>query len=178
MDRFWEFILANLYFLLILAGGVLTVVRKTRQQRSDGSPPVQRPVRRPAGRPAPRMPDFGGGWPIPAWEHEGEGPSRRPDLREEREEPAAYQTTVDLPTADTRPDRLAFTMDGPDIGMEHEITDDSDRGKDRFAAPSPAAGGRQEKGPWHEIRDDAVRGIIWGELLGPPRAKRPHGRRW
>ncbi|PYI51763.1 hypothetical protein [Paenibacillus flagellatus] len=103
-----------------------------------------------SGKPNPMMPTFGG---SPRYD----GP------KESRGEGAAEETFRPGPAA--RSDSENDERPEPRGGGAASVS--------AARADSPAQGGASEAAPLSE--EEAVRGMMWAEVLGPPRAKRPFG---
>lgn len=194
MERLIEFLLSNFYYVIIVIGLVYTMFfRKSPLERPPENRPAprpQNPQQRPTARPSDRMPDFGGApmfppkpRPAPAQPVERKGPPpverRAPEV--ERQGPAPVdrrEPRPDIaipsqpvyrspdPIREPSPGRSSDSADFPPIERAPAST-----------APSAAisAAALEDSAP-RLSRDDLTRAIVWAEILGPPRARRPYGR--
>lgn len=179
MDKLIRWLLENI-FVVVLLPIVLAWLKRFGQAlvRQEGSPPNRQN----------RMPSFGGEWAErnSAGQQAG-GRAKAEELRraeaerqagreeEKREEegrrgraaigePASEASA--LPAASERPTRAVSPFQDGAAGSG-------------LPAPGrqPAAAPARYEGEDVLSPKDALRGIVWSEVLGPPRAKRPH-RKW
>lgn len=164
MQAIIDFLMGNIVFVVIVIGFVISLFSKLGKPQNQPQPP---------GKRMNPMPPFGGGDPARPWRD----PSRpaRPleprnapvpspfqtatPARDERTVPAEEERDIVMPiptapSAATRPESLLM----PDsIGSE----------KMTVASDTSAS---QRKVTNQEL----VQGVIWSEILGPPRAKKPY----
>ncbi len=173
MEQLLDFIFSNFYFVLILIGLFYTMFFR----KSPLEKPENRPGSRPANRPnrpgrAGRMPDFGGSPvfpPKPARTREQTPPEIEQPLPVERREPRAeYGEPVPIPEY-TLPDEPE-----PQTGLV-QAADLSSR-TDRRVQPSAASPAVEKSGGGTFTRDELTRAVVWAEIIGPPRARRPYRR--
>ncbi|MDF2657784.1 MAG: hypothetical protein K0Q94_575 [Paenibacillus sp.] len=154
MERLLEFISANLGLVIFVAGIALTFLARLRKEGGNG----QNGRRRPKSNPM--MPSFGGDssrtdrrWPAPSYpQPETSAPAERPQAR-----PAER--------ADGRTD-LTAPLSVAASGMGDSPVSGTGRGP----SAAPGEGIEPELSP-----SEAMRGMMWAEILGPPRAKKPFG---
>ncbi|MCZ8518717.1 MULTISPECIES: hypothetical protein [Paenibacillus] len=159
--RVVEFLLSNWFIVVI---GYIVVTAFLRKARGGGE----------GGSAAPKrsMPPFGGGgeggWPArpsapPEAQQGSSGPSGRP---------AAAARPVRQAMPDHRPEpapseaRTLRRQEPPATAVEAPRAPARPSG-----AAADAGGGLLRLKP-----QDAARGLLWAEILGPPRAKRPYRR--
>lgn len=177
MESIIEALLQNLGAVIIIGGIVLSLLSRASRSRA-GRPGGTGPSRGPATRrPNPMMPPFGGPGPF-------EPDTRpQPDVFRERERRAQPQHAQREPNA--APPAAA---DLADFGRSIELR--PSRWNDEYAEPpaeplrsSPPPADRSgtvtaDASPMREepvlSADEAVRGMIWAEVFGPPRAKKPY----
>lgn len=159
-EKILDFLLHNPFLAVILIGFVFSILRKNN-------------------KPANRMPTFGG-------DTAGHRPDSEPDedddeldnrLEEERARPVYTEADRSFPAAGWQQEKAAHERNG--ITLEERIA--------RMMPPASPAGtpGHAEKSKGESavpanaaIRpEEALKGVLWSEILGPPRAKRPYGRR-
>lgn len=155
MKDFIDFLLKNMG-LIVVVGGILIslLAKRTRElQRRQGESGE-------GGKKAnPMMPPFGGPGPSRDGRQLAAGGKER-DRRtaSEREQPRiTVGQAAPSPAVD---DRLhSAEPPGPSAAAEHE---------------TETGHGSGERAKLELRRDDAVRGMIWAELIGPPRSKKPY----
>jgi hypothetical protein len=199
-----EFLFANPFILIILIGLIYTMFfRKSPAEKKPGNRPPTRPVGQPgsrppawpAGQPGNRMPNFGGSpmmppkpvRKVPVFQEPPRHVQPQPPFLEMSGDPetgsrmpAEKQPVVtaipayELPNSPLNP---AYEQMGSQAAEEK--TDPVNKPTTDAASPvSPAV----SKGTGPMIvpalltKDDLTRAIIWSEILGPPRAKRPFRR--
>lgn len=169
MEQLISFLLHNFYFVIIVVGIIYSMFfRKS---------PLERPPN--------RMPDFGGGGqrrprrpgeirpPVaqPSRTEPGDNPFPAPQRQSPSSAPQQLQTRV----KDSQPNPSPIKVS--DVGTEESRMDESQR--KRIAVVQPAA-----KGPSRPDRsrspalgkEDLASAVLWAEILGPPRARRPYRR--
>ncbi|UVI32136.1 hypothetical protein [Paenibacillus spongiae] len=156
MREIIEFITNNFFVVVVVVGFIFSLFSKMKK-----------------GDPNRRMPDFGGGGnaapnrPRPA---AAETPQREEQPRHERpvytstfEDDRAdhWEYEYETPRADRLPAKPATVSSMPP------------------AAASSVAGAREQGGRSLRLsdRDELARAVLMAEILGPPRAKKPFGRR-
>jgi hypothetical protein len=154
MERLLEFISGNLGLVIFVAGVALTFLAKLRKEGGNGQNGRRR------SKSNPMMPSFGGDpgrtdrrWPEPSY------PQPEASGSEERTQASPAERT------DRRAD-LTAPLSAAASGMGDSPRSGTGRGP--FAAPG------EEEEP--ELSpSEAMRGMMWAEILGPPRAKKPFG---
>ncbi|UUZ85507.1 hypothetical protein LJK88_19470 [Paenibacillus sp. P26] len=155
-----DFVLKHWYLVVILyivLSSILRSVRPAQSGRGSTAP----------GRPAKGMPPFGGGgmgWPGRSAEPRMSKASPSPRREAPSAKPSPSPAMKAAPTAESVQTAAA--------GHGHEerlkvSAQPSERSK-------PAAGAGTSPGLLNP--EDASRGVLWAEILGPPRAKRPYRR--
>jgi hypothetical protein len=143
----------------------------------------------PLERPPNRMPDFGGGGQRRPGQQEGSGTPARPASRPVPAETQYPTPQSSAPPSASRPlpERLETRQLEPKplqqrpVVIVHPVADEEVITR-RLPIPQARAGSTQFKaaakrqGTAVLSRDDLSRAVIWAEILGPPRARRPHRR--
>ncbi|WCR29358.1 hypothetical protein L3476_11905 [Paenibacillus thiaminolyticus] len=157
-EKVLRFLLNNPFLAVILIGFVFSLLRK-------------------GNKPANRMPSFGGDTAGGRPGSEPDGQDDEPVMEEERSYPvyteerrsqaglsqgyASHETDTGTITLE---ERLAAMK--PSVGPASAPRHAESSNKESAAAASAV------------IRpEEALKGVLWSEILGPPRAKRPYGRR-
>lgn len=162
MERIIEFLLSNIYWVIVIGGFLLSMLSR---KKPNGE---QKPSR------TPKMPSFGGGpndrepgsW-LP-----GRTTSREPaEARAEAPRaPSAERTSVTPP----REERAPLSSGVPERGSlvaaaDAQLAAEAARSLERESSAAAAA---------LTADADAVRrGVVWAEVLGPPRARKPYSYR-
>lgn len=154
-EKVLRFLLNNPFLAVILIGFVFSILRK-------------------GNKPANRMPSFGG---DTAGNRPGSEPDERDDepmLEEERSYPVYAEeersSQAGLPQGYALQDSI--TLEERIAAMKPSVRPAS--------APRHAESSNKESAAAASavIRpEEALKGVLWSEILGPPRAKRPFGRR-
>lgn len=159
MSRILEHLFENIGFFIIIGGVVLTMLSRLRRAGIGGG--GERPGNgdgRPAGRQNPMMPSFGGG------PNEGTGKALRSGPPE-RGPSRQVEALVDAkPLRVEQAPQPRRERDYGALSKQVEPTSPIERADSGAEEPrlSPS---------------EAMRGMMWAEILSPPRAKRPYGRR-
>ncbi|WP_127533010.1 hypothetical protein [Paenibacillus kobensis] len=170
MEKLIDFLLDNIYLVIVVAGFVLSAMGK-RKGKGD--------------RRTTRMPDFGGG--DAASVEEGEPQRHRPSNGQpplpgrqpsaERPQPAAVRR---VPSS-SGPAVAARTQpaEREDIFLSTELQDASSPRvpEQRSTRPTVVASATGKQVAAADLDVKAMRqAVVWSEILGPPRAKRPWNR--
>jgi len=156
LEKLIQFLMSNFYFVIIVIGLVYSLFfRKS---------PLER-------KPPNRMPDFGGGGQLPRPQRppgQAEQPMSRPQQPRPRPaEPAAAKQLARpaaiQPSDDYRSELMAQAIAGEPDAISRSA-DGADGGRSSGERPADLSG------------DDLTKAVMWAEILGPPRARRPHGR--
>ncbi|MBB6675578.1 hypothetical protein [Cohnella nanjingensis] len=194
MEQLINLILKNLPIILVVLGILFSLLRRS---------PLEKPQRpgQPA-RPAGRMPDFGGGgFPRPPQRPQQakrlaeEGEAERPAATREpydSERPPAAEMPLAGPSGFPAPDATrGATSDAYGSGAGPSADGATGERYDAYAAPvrpkaartSSRAGEGALRGAGGAAgsesaltRDDLARAVMWAEILGPPRSRKPHRR--
>ncbi|TDL55648.1 hypothetical protein E2R60_08850 [Paenibacillus dendritiformis] len=153
-EKVVRFLLNNPFLAVILIGFVFSILRK-------------------GNKPANRMPSFGG-------DTAGNRPGSEPDERDYepiREEERSYPVYAE----EERSSQAGLThgyasQETDNITLEERIA----AMKPSRPAPRHAESSNKESAAAASaaIRpEEALKGVLWSEILGPPRSKRPYGRR-
>ncbi|MFF2090322.1 hypothetical protein [Paenibacillus sp. NPDC058174] len=156
-----EFLLNNIYFVVIIGGVLFSIFRKVGGSARSGNP---------------AMPTFGGG--------RGGEPPRRTEEYEEEEQPQWIDGRyASFPEPEPAP---APEPPKPVIIRQQERAENAPAGAQRprspFPSPTAAQGGGASQRPAKASlsalseTDELKKAIIWSEILGPPRSKRPFGK--
>lgn len=198
--EFLSTLAGNLPLLIIVVGGLLSLYKKFN---SPGGSQQQGKPNQPSRRPASPMPTFGGGpgearkpvrkaEPNP-WEADQELKRRQEEIereqekwrREERaeaerrarreEEEAASRGASGWSGAGQKSQAApALQRSSPfqaaAAGRPGLTVQDDHHGIGGGEAAAHTAGG------WTPEGEDLVKAVVWSEILGPPRSKRPYGR--
>ncbi|MBG9792624.1 hypothetical protein ABD76_09000 [Paenibacillus dendritiformis] len=158
-EKVLRFLLNNPFLAVILIGFVFSILRK-------------------GNKPANRMPSFGGDTAANRPGSEPDDRDDEPDDMNEKErsypvymeEERGYQ--AGLPQGYASQEADSITLEERVAAMKPSVRPPgaprhADSSKKESAAAAHAA-----------IRpEEALKGVLWSEILGPPRAKRPYGRR-
>ncbi|MBB6636226.1 hypothetical protein [Cohnella thailandensis] len=198
MERLIEFLLGNIYYVVVVVGLIYAMF--FRKSPDDAKRPNRMPDfggggqrrERPQGPPQrPRRPGE-----APA----GTKPQGRPAARPEREEPrgglpgrqdAPAPARTAEPAYEPAPRPAASPFEAPAYGepapavpaalaAAHASQARAD-GPSPFAEERPAASSASpvyapSAGGLQPSREDLARAIVWSEILGPPRARKPFRR--
>ncbi|MFD0672070.1 hypothetical protein [Cohnella sp. GCM10027633] len=163
MDRLVQLAMDNIFFVVIIVGIIYSLFfRKS-----------------PLEKPRNRMPDFGGGQQRPPGSPPQRGvPMRTPQQARQEPPRGVPQPVRSAPPPEPRPSRQmplpAAEPPPEDAYVIREIEAEPARGVSPPSppeAPAAAAGARAGGQP---TREELARAIVWAEVLGPPRAKRPY----
>ncbi|GGG56270.1 hypothetical protein [Paenibacillus radicis (ex Gao et al. 2016)] len=154
-----EFLLNNIYFVVIIGGVLFSIFRKAGGSARNGNP---------------AMPTFGGG--------RGGDPARKTEEYEEEEQPQWMDGRyASPPEPEPQPEPPK-----PVIIRQQERAEDARAGAQRprspFNSSTPLTGGGTSQRPAAaslsalQETDELKKAIIWSEILGPPRSKRPFGK--
>lgn len=159
MEQLVSFVMDNLYFVILIVGIIYSLFsRKKSRERSQN-----------------RMPDFGG----PG----RQGPRQRP--KPTGSQPVTVKPRTPSPEPSQQPVRLEVQERGRMSIRASSAAERASEGGELARASrrapanvvpqlpqpnKPGAGGSPLS------RDDLSRAVMWAEILGPPRSKRPHGR--
>lgn len=170
MGAIIEFLFANPFILIILIGLIYSMFFRKSPTESQ---PGNRPPNRPAAQPNNRMPNFGS--PVmppktvqhaPVYREEPNYVEQRPQLKV-------------LPGGQEFTDKVS-AHDRPNTALADEWVDSNySPGASVVPAQSSVAAGSRMNPivvPESLTKDDLARAIVWSEILGPPRAKRPYRR--
>ncbi|MBD2869482.1 hypothetical protein [Paenibacillus arenilitoris] len=153
--RFIEFLLNNIYIVVIVIGALASLFgrssgkKRPRQMPNFGGGGLSGMPGRPERAPEKLEPDRPAGQTVyrsRSAEHETGVPEG--EFAEHREVPSA--APVSPPAAAKRPYRRPVAMEA-----------------DRAGTPAARSAGAQVRA------DDLRKAVLWAEILGPPRAKRP-----
>lgn len=185
MDKIISFLMNNFYFVIIVIGLIYSMFfRKSPMER----PPSQRPPQRTPGR----MPDFGGSPVFPPKSRPSgstgekqpvQGHSAKPV---ERREP---RTEFGEPTQGEARDRRHVHAETPNparsipvyeeeasaapVVLSRPASTQSAYAEHERTAPAAAAAVSSPNRHEDVTGDDLTRAVVWAEILGPPRARRP-----
>ncbi|TFE31672.1 hypothetical protein [Cohnella luojiensis] len=158
MERLISFLMHNFYFVIIVVGIIYSLFfRKS---------PLERPPN--------RMPDFGGG---------GQNGPRRPgELRPPVAQPTRTEpadTHFPAPQRQTQPNpvKTPSPIRVSTVGTEDSLSEEAQR--KRVAVKQPESKGLSRPDRTHSpalTPEDLTRAVVWAEILGPPRARRPFRR--
>jgi hypothetical protein len=156
VEQVISFLMKNLGIVIIVVGVIYTLFfRKS---------PLERPPN--------RMPDFGGG----GQQRPGQTGGSRPPVAEPRS--PAPQRSAPPPAPRQQPARIETRQADPKSDQQRPMVL-GHAGMDETALtrrqrPVVPANTRMDKAVL--TRDDLSRAVMWAEILGPPRARRPHRR--
>lgn len=162
MNELFELLMRNIGLIIVIAGFLLTFATKLRAGK-NGQPG------KPGRRPSPMMPSFGGDAP-----HDGQSrPQRSLHGGDERRTDAA-STGERTNERGSRQERLFDYADETVAGTAIERSSFAERSDRPRASDDREAKEEGAQGIAEFSGEDAVRGIIWAEIMGPPRAKKPY----
>jgi hypothetical protein len=155
MNEIIDFLMRNLGLLIVVGGFVLTFLAKVRNARGSGTGSPQ------SGKPNPMMPPFGGGTRL--------DPKPRPQTSSHGEITAGERSTEarELRGGENFSDRVREGRDETSSvhsGRSYDSTD---------ASPREAAEDRDNR-DMEFTESDALRGMVWAEIMGAPRSKKPY----
>ncbi|XEC96816.1 hypothetical protein AB6A23_09915 [Paenibacillus tarimensis] len=163
MDRLIIFLLDNIFYVVIAIGFLLSLFRSARK--------------------ANRMPDFGGGGDgekrsvVPAGQHPGQEREGRYSNRPEASIPAntaAQDSTVRYPIRYDLMNSSEKRVDSAESAAHERRRREASERKQRQVIPSDrSGGGLAQPGVQEASAEEMRRAVMWAEILGPPRAKRP-----
>ena len=171
MEKLISFFTHNPFILIIIVGLLYSMFfRKS---------PIEKPPNRPGSRPGNgpnRMPNFGG------------SPVFAPKQQSGMDDPAPQPVFAEGPILQAPAPASPFEMPRTPSYSLQERTEPSRREE---ARPAPARARWTPQAPEETIvahaasdrgrialtPDDLTRAVVWAEVLGPPRAKRPYNRR-
>lgn len=164
MTRIFEFLLNNIFIVVIIVGFLASLFRKAGAAKKQPG----------------RMPDFGGGGILRRQAPDSDSGTRSDEPRTAQTEYAPIYRSQDSQPARTSESRTIRQESGKEEPPASGITA-MERSLQRAAAQkakagSAAASGHGSKSPAAEkvSSDDLRKAVIWAEVLGPPRAKRPY----
>lgn len=168
MERLISFLMDNFFYVIVVLGAIYSMFfRKS---------PLERPPN--------RMPDFGGGgFPRPQRPVERKPPGWPGPNTVQREQPRPMEAT--LPERKSEASEHSLSMEGdfsgePTVSLAEEIRVSAVPVRSRPAGaaepdkPSPSPADHDSDRALS--REDLTRAIVWAEILGPPRARRPYRR--
>ncbi len=159
MESLIAFLLDNIFIVIVAAGFLMSLLGKGKQQQ-------QRRVG--------RMPDFGGG-PLQgeptAWGDRQSDSDSNPAPGYEQPPQPVYTSTMSQPASGgpgmmTRSNQAAAVSRGTGGTGRSVITSQAARSQTSSSSVSLK----------RVDADDLRQAVLWAEILGPPRARKPHGR--
>jgi hypothetical protein len=151
LNEIIEFLMRNLGLFIVFGGIALTFLAKMRSAKGNGT---GNPT---GGKPNPMMPPFGGGVPRNG-PQTSRSSSREAEERQGDEGSAGHSGEPRTETASGRADRYSHSASDISAGKATTIRsayDHDDREKNVY-------------------ENDAIRGMIWAEIMGAPRSKKPY----
>ncbi|MDQ8736710.1 hypothetical protein [Paenibacillus sp. LHD-38] len=157
-----EFLMNNIFIVVVIVGALASLFRKSGSKNKPG-----------------RMPDFGGGG-LPRTLYPQDS---RKEL-EERPIPAGSvgETLYRSQTENKREDReipsLAsreseMSVESPQIASLQRVLQSAATNKDKVSGPAERKSVSQGAVMYPNRAEDLRRAVIWAEILGPPRSKKP-----
>ncbi|WP_127582647.1 hypothetical protein [Paenibacillus koleovorans] len=164
IERLIEFLFRNIYFVVIIGGVLYTLL--TRVRAKMGQPDK-----------SPRMPTFGGG---PGDREPGSWmPGQKPSVSTGEAPRTSTISQAKAPQGPSASEQRALLY-GESVPDRTSLSSSSTPTSETEAA-SMASRQRHESsdGNWAGMgdADDLRRGVVWAEILGPPRAKKPYSYR-
>lgn len=144
MNEIIDYLMRNIGLLIVVGGFVLTFLAKVRNAKGGGSRSPQ------SGKPNPMMPPFGGGARL--------DPKPRPQTSAQGSEERTNGHTA-----------------GETVGRDQTSSVHARRSSDFTdgAQAREAVEGREDR-EMEVTENDALRGMIWAEIMGAPRSKKPY----
>lgn len=193
MDSIIGLLFNNVEVLIFLFVAVLPFLGKMLKQANSGSKPAQPPTVKPV-RP---MPSFGGGpgerkaaKPSPLAREANRREAERRELEEEAKRQQEQWDAARRQTAEEDQLRQEQRRRESEEQQRSRLTGQNGPAAQRQSTGSgsglprqgsPAAAAVQDNRAEHRLEkptgDDLARAVVWAEILGPPRSKRPYGRR-
>jgi hypothetical protein len=151
MNEIFEFLMRNVGLFIVIGGFVLTFLAKRRQSKGGG------PGNNQGGKPNPMMPPFGGGVPRNR-RQTSQSSSREAEERRGDEGNAYHPGEPRTEKASVQADR--YTPPAADTS----------------AVKATTVGSAVDTNDREMIvyENDAIRGMIWAEIMGAPRSKKPY----
>lgn len=162
MEELISFLLKNFYVVIVIVGLIYSMFFRK-------SPLEKPPANRPNPRPVNRMPDFGGSPAFPPKPRRAEEPipveKPRPSVQEEPrpQRQTVYRSPEAAAPVSAEPARDRRALEPAPAPTPAPAL---------VAAPAMQAEETQDS----RIREDMARAVVWAEILGPPRARRPFRR--
>ncbi|MFC5532125.1 hypothetical protein [Cohnella yongneupensis] len=129
----------------------------------------------PLEKPRNRMPDFGGGQqrPRPPGSPPTRGvPMRTPEAKQEPRSPVTVRSAPPPEHSRPQPQPQPQPLAADDVFADKRIANVASH-----VSAAPKAAHTTAAQPGEGVtRDELARAVMWAEILGPPRARRPHGR--
>lgn len=163
MTRILEFLLNNIFIVVIIVGFLASLFRRAGAEKQPG-----------------RMPDFGSGGLLrrPAPETDQETRSEEPRAVQKDDSPA-YRSQDSQPARMSEP-RFERPVSGKEVPQNSSMTA-VERSVHRAYAQKAREGSFASSGNGSNSpaavkvsSDDLRKAVIWAEVLGQPRAKRPY----
>jgi hypothetical protein len=155
MESLIAFLLDNIFIVIVAAGFLMSLLGKGKQQRRAG-----------------RMPDFGGGpmlgGPAPEGSRSVPEPSQAPSVQTSQ---PIYTSAMSQPASEGRAMTARSSHAGNFPRSTHNALRTPQAGQ--AARNQASAGASTVK---RIDADDLRQAVLWAEILGPPRARKPHGR--
>lgn len=147
MEQLISFAMKNFFIVIVIVGIVYQLFfRKS-----------------PLEKPRNRMPDFGGGHQRPPGSPPQKGvPMRIPPAKQEQPRPIPQPIVVE-----ERVEEKAYAAEPPISPVPRKL---------REATPVDPAVATAPQPTQSLSREELARAVMWAEILGPPRARRPHRR--
>lgn len=182
-----ELIFENWYFLLVAFFVISSFFNKAKNaaggenKQGPKSAPQQRPST--PGKQRPTMPPFGGegGWPglpdilsgklSPPVKPSGDQRKSDPSLDQQPMEGRIAAATRSAEQSANEHSRSSGTHISPDAGRATSLT--AKRAEQEAVSHRTSSASRRPRTPFNgEASNNAVQGMMWAEVFGPPRAKR------
>lgn len=199
MEQLISFLLSNFHFVIVVLGILFVLLRKSPLEKKPDGKPGSRPA-------SGRMPDFGGGGlprpqrpqpqrAQPAAERRPAAPppvvtlpprpmaaeAARPEERRERA-PASDRQAVYRSPGTPPPVPVPWAGEGESGGEGPPLVSAAARparedAAYRLAPRQPAAHDETAAAAGHRPRrSELAQAVVWAEILGPPRSRKPHRR--
>ncbi|UHA74172.1 hypothetical protein [Paenibacillus sp. 481] len=175
VEAIFDLLASNIFIVVAVLGGLISMFSKGKQKEAET-----------------RMPSFGGGDMLglpqqnkqakddDEFELEYEGESERERAQTSTQAPV-FASEMQPAVADRQRGQMRphFSSSNDDANWHYDWNEDTEQGRRHSNRESNAyqVQTNRTKSKLALRPEDALRGVVWAEILGPPRAKRPYGRR-
>ena len=164
MEKLIEFLIKNIYIVIVVGGFVLSAISKMKS--SNNRQPRQMPPFGGGERPSVPSPVYGTPESMPSSERKAWEVEEEDEEDEEEESPYAASKASPVEQRQMRPVVHSVSAASRPQRQSQHAADNR---------PSSTAASNTANHPSPELSAAALKqAVIWSEVLGPPRAKRPY----